>query len=628
MKSQIFFVLCVTFLLTACGADSLDDFLGGSVSKDDNNKTDTVPGNSELAGLAGNLLDFDIFWDDLLGNGFIDAAEEVPTDEEDEEYDDFVENASFKSQINIAYDGTSAIVTGSVSNVDVSVDGADVTVNSTAKSVEYVLSGSTTNGSFKIYSDNKIKLTLNGLSLTSAKGAAINIQSGKGTYLESVSGTENTLSDAAVYSNNIDGEDQKACLFSEGQLLFSGSGTLTVSGKNRHGICSDDYVYIHAGTKIEIVSSASDAIHANQKIIIAGGMLEMSPSSDGIECEDGNIDIRGGLVKANITGEASKALKAGTDVNIMGGQVLLLTSGDAKYDTESADVSSCSCIKSNGSVAISDAVVYMKSTGSAGKGINSAGTVKISNSDVRVITTGEEYVYGSLNTQAKGIKADGALTIDSGTVWVRTTGGNGSEGISSKTALTINDGTVCVNSYGDCISATNSITISGGNIYCYSDENDGMDSNGTVTITGGMIVTSGSSINESGIDSQSTFKITGGTLIGIGGDTSTPISSSTQPSVIYNGSGSSGYLFTIAATDGTDVMSYVIPRDYSKMVVLFSSPLLDSGTSYTIYNGGSVEGGTSFYGLTTGGIYTAGTSTATFTPSSMVTTVASSSSAK
>ncbi|MCD8296358.1 MAG: carbohydrate-binding domain-containing protein [Prevotella sp.] len=617
MRSKIFVVVCVTLLLTACGADSLDDFLGGSVSNGSSSDSeDSVP-----AGVAGNLLVFDVSWDDFSENAFTDAVETVPTDADDEEYEDFVENTSFKSQINIVYSGTSATVTGTVSGVNVSVDGADVTVNSTAKSVEYVLSGTTTNGSFKIYSDNKIKLTLNGLSLTSGKGAAINIQSGKSVYVESVSGTENSLTDASEYINNVGVEDQKACLFSEGQLLLSGSGTLTVQGNSRHGICSDDYVYIHAGTNINIVTAASDAIHANQKIVVAGGLLKLTPSSDGFECEAGGIEIRGGLIKANITGNTSKAIKAASDVNIMGGQVLLLTSGDAEYDSESADVSSCSCIKSSGNVSISDATVYMKSIGTAGKGINSAGSVKISNSDVRVITTGEEYVYGSLNTYAKGIKADGAITVNSGTVWVSTTGGNGSEGIASKTTLTINDGTVCVNSYGDCISASNNITVNGGNVYCYSEENDGMDSNGTVTITGGRIVTTGSAASESGIDSESTFKITGGTLICIGGDTSTPTTSSTQRSVIYNGMGSGGYLLTIAASDGTDVMSYVIPRDYNQMNVLISSPLLDSGTDYTIYNGGSVEGGETFYGLTTGGTYTSGIAAATFTPGSMVTTV-------
>ena len=57
------------------------------------------------------------------------------------------------------------------------------------------------------------------------------------------------------------------------------------------------------------------------------------------------------------------------------------------------------------------------------------------------------------------------------------------------------------------------------------------------------------------------------------------------------------------------------------MTLLFSSSKLASGTSYSIYTGGSVTGGTGFYGLTTGGSYTAGSQTATFTPGSMVTSV-------
>ena len=67
---------------------------------------------------------------------------------------------------------------------------------------------------------------------------------------------------------------------------------------------------------------------------------------------------------------------------------------------------------------------------------------------------------------------------------VKATGGEGSEGIESKSVLTVNEGTVAVLCYDDCMNASNSIVLNGGNIYCYSSGNDGIDSNGTLTITG------------------------------------------------------------------------------------------------------------------------------------------------
>lgn len=72
--------------------------------------------------------------------------------------------------------------------------------------------------------------------------------------------------------------------------------------------------------------------------------------------------------------------------------------------------------------------------------------------------------------------------------------------------------------YDDCMNASNSIVINGGSIYCYSSGNDGIDSNGTLTITGGVVIASGTTSPEDGFDcDQNTFKITGGIVLGIGG---------------------------------------------------------------------------------------------------------------
>jgi hypothetical protein len=255
--------------------------------------------------------------------------------------------------------------------------------------------------------------------------------------------------------------------------------------------------------------------------------------------------------------------------------------------------------------------------------MNCDGSITIHDGTVKVITTGTQYVYGKLDSSAKAMKAEGALTINGGTVLVRATGGEGSEGIESKSVLTVNDGMIAALCYDDCMNASNSIVINGGSIYCYSSGNDGIDSNGTLTITGGVVIASGTTSPEDGFDcDQNTFKITGGIVLGIGGGTSTPTSSvCTQRSVIYGGSGSNGEILNIQSADGTNVLTYQIPRNYSQMTLLFSSPNLASGGSYTISKGGSVSGGSEFFGLYTGSSYSGGTQAATFTAGSMVTQV-------
>ncbi len=655
------FCLCV-----ACSADSPFYDWG---------ENGTPPGGSSgSSDASGTLLDFDVSWEDIADNSYTEIAETIITDKNDDEYDDFIENSSFASSIQIAYTNGSATVIGSVSGVAVTTNGAHVTVNASVAGVEYVLSGSASNGSFKVYSDKKFKLTLAGVSLTNNSGAAINIQSGKRVFVEVKTETENYLADASSYST-VTGEDEKGCFFSEGQLIFSGTGALTVTGNYKHGICSDDYVRLRSGSNITVASAVKDGIHTNDKIIIGGGTLTVTASSDGLECEKGFIDIRGGVVtvtstddaivasyedtdtsitpyikmsggllklstsgdkgmglkatgdvtvtggilKVDVRGSASKAIKADGNVSFTGGEMILLTSGTALY--EDNDLSSAAGIKCDGNLVMNGTTLSVKSTGAAGKGINCDRTLSIDNSKVKIITTGKQYVYNRLDSSAKGIKADGNLTINSGTIWVKTPGGEGSEGIESKSILTVNGGDVSVYSYDDCMNASKSIVINGGNIYCYSSGNDGVDSNGTLTITGGTVVSIGTTSPEEGFDcDQNTFKITGGTILGIGGGTSTPTSSvCTQRTVIYGGSGSKGTLLSIQGSD--QVMSYTIPRAYSQMTLLFSSSKLASGTTYTIYTGGSVTGGTEFYGLTVGGTYTTGSQVTTFTASSMVTSV-------
>lgn len=637
-------VVVLLLLLLSCTTESFDYDKEGGILVDGSEGAGSQPDPTVPEG-SGDLLNFTIAFNEEDRVTYGSMSETIVTDENDENYEDFIENSSFSSVVTISYSGTTAVVSNEVDGVSIMQNGAHVVVSSTVKGVEYVLKGTATDGSFKVYSEKKFKLSLAGTSIHNPVGAAINIQSSKRVFVVCAEGTTNTLTDGTSYTTT-DGEDMKACLFSEGQLVFSGSGSLSVTGNYKHAIVSDDYIRLRSGCNITIPSAVKDGIHTNDAVIIGGGVLDIASTEDAVQCEEGGITMTGGFVnvsttankahgfkseadvvisggafQAKVTGAASKGISCNGDLTVSGGKITAFTSQTALY--EDNDLSSCAGIKCDGNILITGGEVALQSTGAAGKGMNCDGSITINNGTIKVITTGTQCVYGRLDSSAKAIKAAGALTVNGGTVQVKATGGEGSEGLESKTVLTVNDGMVAALCYDDCMNASNSIVINGGNIYCYSSGNDGIDSNGTLTITGGVVIASGTTSPEDGFDcDQNTFKITGGIVLGIGGGTSAPTSSvCTQRSVIYGGSGTNGEIVSIQSSDGTSILTYQIPRTYSQMTLLFSSPNLASGGSYTILKGGSVSGGSDFFGLYTGATYSGGTQAATFTASSMVTQV-------
>ena len=561
------------------------------------------------------------------------------------------QNVSYENAVSIDFSGMTATVTNPFdgNGVTVSTDGAHISITSTRTDIElnYVLSGITTDGSLKIYGEYKFGIVLNGVGITNPNGAAINNQCGKKTTVTVEDNTNNRLIDGSEYTY-VDGEDMKGTFFSEGQLNFYGNGNLEVRGKNKHAICTDDYFRMYEGN-ITIKEAASDAIHAKDYAQIDGGTIKAISVGEGIDV-DGHFIMNGGKLQFTTTGQKGHGIKTGTyatvndgnitilvsgiaskcfnvteDLNIYDGTFNLTTQGDAYFDTDDQDTSSAAAIKCDGNALIDQGKITIYSSGSGGKGINVSGTLTFNDATVNVSTTGDQYVYNSQHdTAAKAIKSDGNLTVNGGTIVINTSKTE-AEGLESKASLYINGGTVEITAYDDAINASDHIEITGGNTYAYSTVNDAIDSNGTLTISGGVVIAAGSTSPEGGIDcDQSRFAMTGGTVIGIGGSTSTPTTSaSTQCSVIYSTSGSSVQIVRIESSTGSEVLTFKLPRTYSQLVMLFSSPSLAANTSYSIYTGGSISGGTNFHGLYSGATYSGGASASTFTTSSMVTTVGS-----
>lgn len=294
------------------------------------------------------------------------------------------------STIYITYNETSVDVTGD-SKGYVTTNGADVTVNAenSSDSLLLVLSGSTTDGSLLVYRQQQYGIKLNGVSIKSNDGPAINNQCGKWLYLDVADGTTNTLTDGTSYTDivvNGTTIDQKGCLFSEGQVYVKGTGKLAITGNCKHGFASDDYIVIDDNVTLNVYSSAGNGIKVN----------------DGLWINNGNIGI-------SVTADAARGIKCDSVVVISGGSTTISTSGDCVYDTEVQDYSSAACIKCESQFTMTAGTLKLISSGDGGKGINCAADVVFSGGELIAKTTGSND-----NGKPKAIKSDTGIIVSGG----------------------------------------------------------------------------------------------------------------------------------------------------------------------------------------------------------------------
>lgn len=347
----------------------------------------------------------------------IEPAEVVPDDEEALDYGDYVENTTWATTVRIVMDGDTATVTGNPSSVIVSVEGAHVTVTSAAKRVRYIVSGSTTDGSLKFYSERKFQVQLNGVDITNPHGAAINNQCGKSFYLVVNEGTENTLRDGEQYAM-IEEEDQKGALFSEGQILVSGKGLLNIYSVGKHCMASDDYVMVRPGTRLYLNSASGHGIKAKDYVYIKGGVINME-----------------------IAAEGAKGINCDSLVTIAGGRTTIINTGSTKLETDSlgqAVTTSCAGVKADYNMTMTGGTLNIKCTGDDAKGVNVAEPFLFTGGELNVVCTGQKD-----NVSPKGVKCDTSCTIQGGSIY--SCAPNGKALDADESQLTIADGYTTLN---------------------------------------------------------------------------------------------------------------------------------------------------------------------------------------
>lgn len=591
--------------------------------------------------------------------------------------DDALDISEFDKAITIVWNGNDATITNG-SKLSVTKDGAHVTVGAAGaegKKVRINLSGSSSDGSLKIYNgvkaddtNKKMLLSFEGLSLTSSKGPAINIQSGKTVFVQLADGTTNSLCDAAEYKDVPEGEDAKVCFFSEKQLVFSGSGTLNVEGKYKHAICVDDYIHVMGGN-IVVKSAVSDGIHANDYIHVEAGSVNVASAGEAIQCEEaetgyfymtgGNVTlstsgekcggietaldiiITGGKLDVTCTGAAAKCLKCDNNVKISGGTITLKTTGTGVYDATERDTSAAACLRAENKVTLEGGTICCTSTGNGGKGINCYEFEANEGVNLTVKTSGGVYSYSSAKSRPKAVKATKLVTINGGDFDITTTGTEG-EGIESKGAIVVNGGKIVINAKDDGMNAAGVITFNGGYSYVWSTGNDGIDTNNnkanSIVVNGGVVMTHSASAPEEGFDADNHAYLTfnGGYVFctgglqgggggggwggrpgggGPGGSQSSSNPSCSQPTFMWNTSASKGY-FTLADDSGNVVMSCYVPRAMSSNYSIVSAPMQAGSTYKCGFTTSAPSGATEVFGTYFYADGKAGSLSKTFTASS------------
>lgn len=508
-----------------------------------------------------------------------------------------IDSITFSSDINknicIEYLESSVFIDNplSGSDVDIEVDGANVTITSTSdvEEINYICTGATSNGKLKIYSEEKFNLLLNDVAITNPIGPAVNIQSKKRVFINLLPGTENILTDGIDYAAppKVDGEeeDQKATLFSEGKIKFIGSGSLTVNGlgKDQHGICSDKELTIFEGN-INIASSKKDGIHADgfvmegarlmvtslgdgidgdeDKIEINCGTIVINSTSEdvkGITC-DGIMTINGGEITLNISGKQSKGLKCDSLIVLNGGTIQGIAAGDVVLETEGSgfETSYCSMIKTKGDLIVNGATIDIKTTGEASRGISCDGSITIKSGQISIVSSGDGDTY----TNAEGekdayhgacMKIDDDMTIYGG-VFSLSNSGSGGKGISTDGSIIYGDGSSLPKL--EIVTTGESITVtpsggkggSGGNNGDY-DESKAMKADGSITIKNGTLQISSA---DDAIKSDESITFNNGKL-----DVLNCVEGLEAPNITINNG-----TITVAATDdgfnatqGTEVMN-------------------------------------------------------------------------
>jgi hypothetical protein len=580
------------------------------------------------------------------------------------------EDEGISGIISVEYDGDDLDI-GSVSD-DMSfiiLEGNSITLNGDGAVVDenqiaitsagtYHISGTLDEGQIIVNTKDQetVKLIFNGVNINCSWSSPVYIKNAEKTVITLADGTDNFITDGDSYIveestiENSESIEPNAAIFSKDDLTINGNGSLTVNANYYNGIQSKDDLKITGG--IIIVNAVNDGIKGRDSVAIMDGNIKINAGADGIQSnndtdsEKGFVNIEGGHM--DITA-GKDGIQAETSILVSGGSITILSGGgsadspgkDNRDDWGPGDMwnamentpeSDASAVSTKGLKAAIDIIISggVTNIDSLDDSIHSNESITINGGDI-TLSSGDD-----------GMHSDTTLVINGGDIRIISC----YEGIDSPT-ITINDGNIHLVASDDGVNSAsgngdfpvmgrpgqNEFEVSGdyylninGGYIVIDTEGDGFDINGSIKITGGIVIINGPESNNNGaLDYIGTFQITGGFLVAVGssGMAQAPDSSSNQYSVLLNLSSSqpADTLIHFETEDGEDILTFMPAKSYQSVVL--SSSDLQNGPTYVVYSGGSSTG-TAVDGLYSSGTYTPGSQITSFTISNITTSIGSS----
>ena len=539
-----------------------------------------------------------------------------------------------------SYDPDSAVLveltgTGAqCSSASVLIEGSCVTL---CDEGVYLLSGTLEDGMIIVdaQDSDKVQIILDSVQIRSASSAALYVRQADKVFVTAPEGTHSELSNAgefvAIDDNNID-----AVIFSKADLTLNGAGEVAITTQNGHGVVSKDDLRVTGG--VYTISASGHGLNGKDSVRIGGGAFTIASGKDGVHAENDDEETSGFLYIADGVFDISAGgdgLSGAAYVQIDGGTFTILSGEGASelqsaagampegfdgqmpegFETQAAASLSTQASRggSGGWTALAaqedatqtDASTSTKGIKATGELCISGGSFDIDAQDDALHSNAELTIRGGTFLIATGddaLHADAALTIQAGTLTISRCY-EGLEGLSvdilgGEIDLVASDDGINAAGGNDqsgfggrggdvfAVDADAYVNIAGGTIHIDAS-GDGIDSNGSLTVSGGEVYIEGpQSGGDGALDYASQATVSGGVVVATGAAQMAMNfdSSSTQGAMLITLSASqAGGEIVLTDADGNVLVSWSTQKTFDSVVI--SCPGLVQGESYVLRAG-------------------------------------------